>query len=90
MICRMVMLVQDVYVSSKVLDRLMMMTLQKQDLTVLAALYLLVDMVDSPLLYLTLVMNGGEVFLIADTFVVLVMNDNAIRQKRLLLLLLFT
>jgi hypothetical protein len=86
----MVMLVQDVYVSSKVLDRLMMMTLQKQDLTVLAALYLLVDMVDSPLLYLTLVMNGGEVFLIADTFVVLVMNDNAIRQKRLLLLLLFT
>jgi hypothetical protein len=73
-----------------VLDRLMMMTLQKQYLTVLAALYLLVDMVDSPLLYLTLVMNGGEVFLIADTFVVLVMNDNAIRQKRLLLLLLFT
>ncbi len=68
----------------------MMMTLQKQYLTVLAALYLLVDMVDSPLLYLTLVMNGGEVFLIADTFVVLVMNDNAIRQKRLLLLLLFT
>jgi hypothetical protein len=36
-----------------VLDRLMMMTLQKQYLTVLAALYLLVDAFDTPLLYLT-------------------------------------
>ncbi len=79
MICLTAFLILDVCVALKMLS--LLMAEQQQHLAVGVTLYLLENEYDTPFWVLALLMGCRKKIVIANTFIELVMNNNAIKQN---------
>jgi hypothetical protein len=79
MIFLMVFVTHDVCVALKRL--ILLMAEQQQHQAVGVTLRLIKKMYDTPFLFLTCLMDGREKIFVVDTFIELMMNDNAIKQN---------